>query len=64
MQSLQVLAFPLRLQDTHRDNGVDFPTPRGAVLNTDRPDLELVAIELQDYAVVLVGLEVDDLAQI
>jgi hypothetical protein len=47
---MPVLAFPLRLQNAHRDDGINSPTPRRAVLNTDRPDLELVAIELQDGA--------------
>jgi hypothetical protein len=34
------------------------------VLDADRPDLELVANKLQDDAVVVVSLGVDDLAQI
>jgi hypothetical protein len=34
------------------------------VLDSNRPDLELAAIELEDDAVVLVGLRVDDFAQI
>ena len=34
------------------------------MLDSNRPDLDLVAIELKDDAVVVVGLRVDDLAQI
>jgi hypothetical protein len=34
------------------------------VLDVDRPDLDLVAIELQDDAIVVVGLGMDDLSQI
>jgi hypothetical protein len=34
------------------------------VLGADRPDLELVAVELQDDAMVVVSLWVHDLAQI
>jgi len=59
-----ILAFPLRLQDAHRDNSVDSPTPCGPLLDADRPDLELVAITLQDDAIVVVSLRVDDLAQV
>jgi len=51
-----VLAFALRLHNAHRDDGIDSPTPRGPVLNADRPDLELAAIEREDDAVVVVGL--------
>ena len=31
-----VLAFPLRLQNAHRDHGINSPTPRGPVLDGQR----------------------------
>jgi len=47
MQSLRSLPLAFGLKAPHRDDGIDFPTPRGAVLDADRSDLELVAIALQ-----------------
>jgi hypothetical protein len=48
----------------HRDDGINSPSPCGPVLDANRSDLELVAIALQDDAVVLVSLRVDDFPQI
>ena len=45
---LAVLAFPLRLQNAHRDHGINSPTPRGPVLDSNRPDLEVALAELED----------------
>src|SRR5215831_250675 len=55
-----VLAFPLRLVSAQRDHGIESPPPCGPMLDTDRPDLELVAIELQNDAIVVVSLRVND----
>jgi len=58
---LAVLVFPLRLQNTHRDYGINSPTPRGIVLDSNRADLDLVVVvTLEDDVVVVVGLRVDD----
>jgi hypothetical protein len=48
---------------THRDDDINSPSPCGAELDVDRSDLELVAIELQDDAIVLVGLGMNDPSQ-
>jgi hypothetical protein len=57
---LAVLVFPLRLQNAHRDYGINSPTPRGIVLDSNRADLDLVVVTLEDDVVVVVGLRVDD----
>jgi hypothetical protein len=46
-----IAAFPLRLMSPHRDDSIDSPAPRCPALNTDRSDLELAFIELQDDTV-------------
>jgi hypothetical protein len=46
----------LGLEVTHRHDRVDSPCPAAVVLNADRPDLELLVIELEDDAVVIVSL--------
>ena len=52
----------------HREHGVDAPGPEirspRRMLDADRPDLELAVLALEDHAVVVVGLGVDDFAQI
>jgi len=48
---------------THRDDGIDCPGPCGAELDADRSDFELVTVALEDDAVVLVSLGMDDLSQ-
>jgi hypothetical protein len=49
-----------RLVRAHRDDGVDRPFPvilrAGAVLDSDRANLELAVLVLEDDAVVLVSL--------
>ena len=54
----------LRLQVAHRDDDINSPSPNAPVLKTDRSDLELAFPELQDDAVVVVSLRVNDFAQI
>src|SRR5262249_33451858 len=63
-QHLSSLPSPLRLMGAHRDDGIDSPTPRSAVLDADRPDFEFVALTLKDDAIVVVSLGMDDLSQI
>ena len=57
---LAIVALPSRLQRAHRSHGIKSPTSRGPVQDSNRPDLDLAAIELE----VVVGLVVDDFAQI
>ena len=56
------------MQSSRRDDGVDAPGPEihgaGRVLNADRTDLGLAVLALEDNAVVVVGLGMDDFAQI
>ena len=61
---LAVRAFALRQLSAHRDDRIDGPTPHTLVLDSNRPDLYLVAIELEDDAIVVVSLGVDDFAEI
>ena len=58
-------AFPLRLVVARRDDGIDSLSPCGPVLDADRPDLDLVALTLEDdVIVVVVSLGMDDPSQI
>jgi hypothetical protein len=44
--------------------GINSPAPRGPELDSNLPDLEVVVVELEDDAVIVVGLRVADPAQI